>query len=128
MAADFTMSCHSVSNKHIPILKRICDINIINETFGSVIDGHTRHNNRITSAQNSHRSKDNGAKHLEKKTYQSITSSCSNGHESKLKALNVLNGSVCFLTANRFPQLSFPQQPQQSLFFKPKKTRAGKII
>lgn len=30
--------------------------------------------------------------------------------------------------ANRFPQLSLPQHPQQSLFFKPKNTSAGKII
>uniref|UniRef100_A0A0E9XVS7 Uncharacterized protein n=1 Tax=Anguilla anguilla TaxID=7936 RepID=A0A0E9XVS7_ANGAN len=30
--------------------------------------------------------------------------------------------------AKRFPQLSLPQQPQQSLFFNPRKTRAGKII
>lgn len=32
------------------------------------------------------------------------------------------------LTAKRFPHPSFPQQPQQSLFFKPRKTREGKII
>lgn len=32
------------------------------------------------------------------------------------------------LTAKRFPQLSLPQHPQQSLFFRPKNTRAGKII
>lgn len=30
--------------------------------------------------------------------------------------------------ANLFPQLSLPQHPQQSLFFKPKNTSAGKII
>lgn len=32
------------------------------------------------------------------------------------------------LTAKRFPQPSLPQHPQQSLFFRPKNTRAGKII
>lgn len=32
------------------------------------------------------------------------------------------------LTAKRFPQLSLPQHPQQSLFFRPKNTSAGKII
>lgn len=41
-----------------------------------------------------------------------------------MKMLNIKH----LLTANLRPQLSFPQQPQQSLFFKPKKTRAGKII
>lgn len=30
--------------------------------------------------------------------------------------------------ANRFPQLSLPQHPQQSLFSRPKNTSAGKII
>lgn len=30
--------------------------------------------------------------------------------------------------AKRFPQLSLPQHPQQSLFFRPKNTSAGKII
>lgn len=30
--------------------------------------------------------------------------------------------------ANRFPQLSLPQQPQQSLFFRPRNTSAGKSI
>lgn len=36
----------------------------------------------------------------------------------------------CFpsLTANLFPQLSLPQHPQQSLFLRPKNTKAGKII
>lgn len=32
------------------------------------------------------------------------------------------------LTANLRPQLSFPQHPQQSLFFRPRKTSTGKII
>ena len=32
------------------------------------------------------------------------------------------------LTAKRFPQLSLPQHLQQSLFFRPKNTSAGKII
>lgn len=32
------------------------------------------------------------------------------------------------LTANLFPQLSLPQHPQQSLFLRPKNTKAGKII
>lgn len=72
MVADIISfkGCHLVSNKRIPIPKRICDIKFINETFGSVIDGHTRHNNRITSAQNTDRCEDNGAKHLEENNKQ----------------------------------------------------------
>ena len=34
----------------------------------------------------------------------------------------------CLLTANLSPQLLFPQQPKQSLFFRPRNTRIGKII
>lgn len=37
-------------------------------------------------------------------------------------------GCLLELTAKRFPQLSLPQQPQQSLFFRPRNTSAGKII